>query len=179
MIFDDFFTQNFSDALYSEISRHDLLRLDNTSFYLLVLSIGTNRTVSPLVEMCIEKNLTNKLIDICLQKNLDRWEKVQTSLSKNYTAFDNEIELLTSNQQIDTNTTNNFDIYDSLNNSVKVDNKENSIVDKIEKTDTIQKSKSNIKDFNHAIKNFIDSTEFNTDDVIVNDIVKILTLDVY
>jgi hypothetical protein len=133
MIFDDFFTQNFSDALYREISRHELLRLDNTSFYLLVLSIGTNRTVSPLVEMCVEKNLTNKLIDICIQKNLDRWEKVQTSLSKNYTAFDNEIELLTSNQQIDTNTTNNFDIYDSLNNSVKVDNKENSIVDKIEK----------------------------------------------
>ena len=110
---------------------------------------------------------------------MDRWLKIHTSLSKNYTAFDNEMELLTSNQQIDTNTTNNFDIYDSLNNSIKVDNKENSIVDKIEKTDTIQKSKSNIKDFNHAIKNFISSTEFNIDDVIVNDIVKILTLDVY
>lgn len=179
MIFDEFFTQNFSDALYSEISRHDLLRLDSTSFYLLVLSLGTNRQVSPIVEMCIEKNLTNKLIDICLQKNLDRWEKVQTSLSKNYTAFDNEVELITANQTIDTSTTNNFDIYDSLNNSIKVDSKENTITDNVSKTDTLQKSKSNIKDFNVALKNFISSTEFNTDDVIASDIIKLLTLDIY
>lgn len=179
MKFEKFFTMEFSDDLYHTIQQHDLLNIDSTSFYFSVLSVGKCKECSPLVDLCIEQNNTSVLQNICVQKNLDRWLKIHTSLNKNYTAFDNEIELLTSNQQIDTNTTNNFDIYDSLNNSVKVDNKENSIVDKIEKTDTIQKSKSNIKDFNHAIKNFIDSTEFNTDDVIVNDIVKILTLDVY
>lgn len=179
MKFENFFTMEFSQGLYHTIQMHDLLNIDSTSFYFSVLSLGKCKECSPLVDLCIEQNNTEVLQNICIQKNLDRWLKISTSLNKNYTAFDNEVELITANQKIDTSTTNNFDIYDSLNNSVKVDSKENTITDNVSKTDTLQKSKSNIKDFNTALKNFIDSTEFNINDVIVNDIVKILTLDIY
>ena len=126
MKFENFLTPEFANKLLSEIHRNDLLSLYNSDqFYLLLLVTGKNRDISPLLENVIELNKIDVLIDLIVTKNFNRWLKIDDSLSKNFNAFDNEIEKITSNQEVETNTTNNFDVFANIDNDVPTKNKSN------------------------------------------------------
>lgn len=180
MKFENFLTPEFANKLLSEIHRNDLLSLYNSDqFYLLLLVTGKNRDISPLLENVIELNKIDVLIDLIVTKNFNRWLKIDDSLSKNFNAFDNEIEKITSNQEVETNTTNNFDVFANIDNDVPTKNKSNTLSDSLTKNDMLTKTKTSVKDFNRALNTFIRSTENNLLDIVVSDVIDILTIDIY
>ena len=181
MIFNEYFTLEVSSVFLAKIQENELLTdFDNSEFYLFAMSCGRDRDVSDIVVSSNDlENGISILANLFVKKNLDRWQKINNSLSASISAYELSSATTTSTHNTETHDTNNFDYYGSESNVTETKDKLNTSDSTHDTSITETRTARNNINFDNALNNFIKATKKSLIDIIVSDLIDFLTLDIY
>ena len=186
MRFNEFWSSAIAGSFLTAIQQIELsddsllLSTYNTEeFYLITLSLGSDRELCDLALTARDSDNVSILISIFIKKYSDRWKKVYDSLKMSINAFDTSNEVINSTDNSSIQNENNFDYFQNENNeNPKNDRLNTENTTGVKNTVISRSSRQNIN-YESALKRFLKATNLAIIDVVSEDLIDFLTVDIY
>lgn len=187
----DCFTLECVTILYQLLSDYDNrfftyndISITESELYINIIGNSGDRIISPVYSTILNTDtISDKntfTANMIFHKFIKRWDSILSSLLVNYSAFDTSKKVSSNTIISNANTKTNFDLFanENLNTQIKQNERENVVKNDNTLTNSTTVTSYDNLDFNKAIEDYIKSTSFNIIDVIIEDIVKFLTIDI-